>query len=105
MLVNIEANPHQELSPAGATLMIHQLQGNEDYLQARANLATAYPDQKNVNKFESEVGAKLDPRAFQFARMSVPERQTYVNNLSPVDYAKVQKAYNVAHDNGWLPGG
>lgn len=105
MLVNIEANPHQELSPAGATLMIHQLQGNEDYLQARGNLAAAYPDQKNVNKFETEMRAKLDPRAFQFHRMTVPERQTYVKNLSPTDYAAVQKAYNLAHDQGWLPGG
>jgi hypothetical protein len=105
MMVNIEANPHQELSPAGATLMIHQLQGNEDYLQARAQLAQAFPDQKNVNKFETEVGKRLDPRAFQFSRMSVPERQTYVKNLSVEDYKKVQKAYNEAASQGWLPGG
>lgn len=101
--INVAANPHQELSPAGATLMIHQLQGNEDYLQARAKLAAAYPGQ-NVKKFESEIGTKLDPRAFQYGRMSVPERQAWVKNLSDTDRTAVQKAYNWAVEQKVIAG-
>jgi hypothetical protein len=92
--VNVAANPHQELSPAGVDLMLRQLQGNEDYLQARAKLAASYGDQTDIKKFESEVGAKVDPRAFQFARMTPAQRQTYDKGLSATDRAAVRSSYN-----------
>ncbi len=98
--VNVAANPHQELSPQGVDLMVRQLQGNEDYLQARAKLAAAYGDQKNVKKFENEVGAKLDPRAFQVSRMTEQQRQAYDKGLSPEDRKQVKAAYNYAHHAG-----
>lgn len=103
--VNLAANPHMSLSPQGVDLMIRQLQGNEDYLQARGQQAASYGDQSNVKKFESEVGAKLDPRAFQFARMSVPQRQAYVKGLSDKDKAAVQSSYNWAVRQKIIGGG
>ena len=92
--VNQAANPHEELSPAGVDLMLRQLQGNEDYWQARAKLASSYGDQTDIKKFESEVGAKVDPRAFQFARMTPAQRQTYDKGLSATDRAAVRSSYN-----------
>ena len=92
--VNVAANPHQELSPAGVDLMLRQLQGNEDYLQARGKLAAAYGDQTDIKKFESDVGSKVDPRAFQFARMTPAQRQTYDKGLSATDRAAVRSSYN-----------
>jgi hypothetical protein len=102
--MNVAANPHEELSPAGADLMIRQLQGNEDYLQARAKLAGS-GDQRDIKKFENETGVKLDPRAFQFARMKEgSQRKTWFNSLSKTDQAKVTESYNYAHDRGLVSG-
>ena len=98
--VNVAANPHQELSPAGVDLMVRQLQGNEDYLQVRAKLAASYPDQTDIKKFENEVGAKVDPRAFQFARMTPAQRQAYDKGLSATDRAAVKSSYNWLANQG-----
>lgn len=102
MNVSIAANPHQELSPQGVDLMLRQLQGNEDYLQARARLAASYGDQTDIKKFESDVGSKVDPRAFQFARMTPEQRQTYDKALSPTDRAAVRSSYNWLSNQGIL---
>jgi hypothetical protein len=104
MSVNIAANPHEGLSGPGIDLIVRQLQGNEDYLQARAALAAKYPDQKKINDFENEQGSKLDPRAFQFARMTVPQRQTYAKNLSDKDRTAVQQSYNWAVEHKLIGG-
>ncbi len=96
--VNVAANPHQELSPQGVDLMVRQLQGNEDYLQARAKLAANY--QGSNKKFESEIGAKVDPRAFQYARMQPEQRRAYDKSLSDTDRKTVQGSYNYAHGLG-----
>jgi hypothetical protein len=101
--VNVAANPHAELSPAGVDLMIRQLQGNEDYLQARAKLAASYGDQSNIKQFENEVGSKVDPRAFQFGRMTTPQRQAYYKGLSDADKAAVRSSYNWLNGQGLVP--
>lgn len=101
------ANPGSQLSPAGVDGIIRQLQGNADYLQARANLAASYPDQTDRAGFESKVGSNLDPRAFQFARMTPQQKATYAAALDKgakpgqhtQDYTDVQKAYNWAVNN------
>jgi hypothetical protein len=99
----VAANPHQELSPAGAQLMIRQLQGNEDYLQARARLASDYKG--SSRKFESEISSNLDPRAFQFSRMAPgTERQNWFKNLSEKDQAAVKRSYNWAVEKGLVGG-
>src|SRR6185437_2814108 len=89
-----QANPGSHLSPAGVDLIIRQLQGNADYLQARAQLAAKFPDQSDRAAFESKIGSQLDPRAFQFARMTPQQKVTYYNGLSDADKAAVKAAYN-----------
>ncbi len=98
-------NPSSALSQAGVDSILRQLQGNADYLQARAKVAAAYPDQMNSAKFEAEVGSQLDPRAFQFDRMTPDQRRTYAQSLSPTDRLTVQRAYQEAGRRGVLSSG
>ena len=100
--VNVAANPHQELSPGAVDLMLRQLQGNEDYVQTRARLAAIYPNKKDVSAFENEKGLRMDPRAFQYARMTPGEqRQTYKAQLEKSgDLGTVQRSYNWLHNQG-----
>jgi hypothetical protein len=102
LAISEASNPHADLSPAGIDLMLRQLRGNEDYTQARAALAAKWGDKANSQNFESDVGSKLDPRAFQFARMRPAQRQTWVKTLDPADRKRVEDSYNFAHDNGLI---
>lgn len=92
--VSEASNPHADLSPAGIDLMLRQLRGNEDYLQARAKLASTYPDLSDNRGFEAKVGSKLDPRTFQYDRMSPPQKATFFKSLSDKD--KFIKAHDAA---------
>lgn len=94
------ANPSSKLTPAGVDLILKQLIGNEDYIQARAKLAAAYPNQTDRAGFEAKVGANLDPRVFQFSRMSGEQRRTFFDSLK--DKAAFKKAYGWAESNGLL---
>lgn len=98
------ANPGSHLSPGGADLIIRQLQGNADYLQARAKLASSYPDQTDRAGFESKVGSQLDPRAFQFERMTPQQKMDYVAHLSAKDKSSLQSSYNFVHNQGLIGG-
>lgn len=100
-----DANPHADLSPGGVDLMLRQLQGNADYLQARATVAANYPDKSDRNGFEAKVGQQLDPRAFQFSRMTVPQRQQYAGSLAPADRRAVRASYNAAVGMGLIGAG
>jgi hypothetical protein len=80
MNVTISANPHEELSPAGVDLVIRQLQGNADYLQARAALARTYANRSDYNGFTKSI-QNLDPRVFQLERMTEPQRTNYLKSL------------------------
>lgn len=92
--VSEASNPHADLSPAGIDMMLRQLRGNEDYLQARAKLASTYPDLSDNRGFEAKVGSKLDPRTFQYDRMSPPQKATFFKSLSDKD--KFIKAHDAA---------
>jgi hypothetical protein len=100
--VNQAANPHGEMAPESVDLVLRQLQGNADYTQAKAKLAAAYPDKSNREGFDAAIRENLDPRAFQFARMTVPQRQTYAAALSKTDRDKVRDAYNWAAIHGLI---
>jgi hypothetical protein len=100
LAVNQHANPGSQLSPQGADTIIRQLQGNADYLQARSQLAAQYPDKADRAGFESKIGANLDPRAFQFMRMTPPQQSTYLKSLSPQDRSKLLSSGQWAEQNG-----
>jgi hypothetical protein len=103
MQVNINANPHEELSPAGVDLVTRQLQGNADYVQARAKLATQYPNRGDYAGFQQSV-ANLDPRVFQLSRMTAEQRQTYWKSLDSAAQKQVGDAIRKAKDLGVLGG-
>lgn len=104
LAVNQHANPSSAISPAGVDQIVRQLQGNGDYQQARAQMAASFPDQTNRAAFEAQVGSNLDPRAFQFARMTPQQKVTYAKSLSPQDRSALQKSYNFAATNGLIGG-
>lgn len=90
--VSKASNPHADLSPGGVDLMLRQLRGNEDYAAARARLAATYPDQADRSGFEAKVGAKLDPRTFQYDRMTPPQKATFFKSIAD------KEAFIKAHD-------
>lgn len=94
------ANPGSQLSPQGVDGIIRQLQGNADYLQARAKLAAAYPDKADRPGFEANVGANLDPRAFQIMRMNPQQQADYIKSLSPKDREAVLASGKWAEAHG-----
>lgn len=94
LAVGQAGNPHSDLSPDGVDLMLRQLRGNEDYLIARARLAAGH-DPSDRRGFESKVGAALDPRTFQYDRMSGPQKANYFKNLGD---DKAKSAFITAHE-------
>jgi hypothetical protein len=104
LAVNIDANPHVQMAPASVDLVIRQLQGNADYAQVRAKLAASYPDKSDQAGFDADLRQKLDPRAFQYARMTPEQRKTYADSLSTQDKETVRSSYNYAHKAGLLGG-
>jgi hypothetical protein len=101
MNVNISANPHEELSPAGVDMILRQLQGNTDYIRARASLAAKYPDKANYPAFQESI-KELDPRVFQLSRMTGDQRTTYWNNLKDTEQKQLGAAIKKAKDMGVL---
>jgi len=103
MNVNMAANPHEELSPAGVDLILRQLQGNADYIRARATLAAKYPDKAKYPAFQESV-KELDPRVFQLARMTQPQRDTYWKSLDDTTQKQLGAAIKKAKELGVLGG-
>ena len=103
MNVNIAANPHEELSAPGVDLILRQLQGNADYTRARATLAGKYPDKSDYSGFQESV-KELDPRAFQMARMTDAQRQTYWKSLDDTARKQIDAAGKKARELGVLGG-
>lgn len=103
MNVNISANPHEELSPAGVDLILRQLQGNTDYLRARATLARQWPSKSDFTGFQDSI-KDLDPRVFQLTRMTGDQRQTYWKSLDNQTQKQLGGAIKKAKDLGVLGG-
>lgn len=101
--VNISANPHEELSPAGVDLILRQLQGNADYIRARASLAAKYTPKSDYPGFQQSVSG-LDPRVFQMARMTADQRQTYWKSLDSNAQKQIDAAGREAQRLGVLGG-
>jgi hypothetical protein len=105
LAVNQGANPSSSRTPAGVDLIIRQLRGNSDYLQARSQLAAAYPDQSDRPGFEASVASNLDPRVFQYNRLTAPQKTTFFNAMADKDAATAKafiKSYDWAQSNQLL---
>lgn len=90
------ANPHSDLSPAGVDLMLRQLRGNEDYIQARAALAQKYPNKADRAGFETSV-QNLDPSTFQYDRMTPDQKADFYNAMPKSNRASFRKNYDATH--------
>lgn len=100
--VNQGANPHSSLSPSGASFIIRQLQGLADYAQARQRLAAAYPDQTDVRGFEAKIGSQLDPRYFQFNRLTPEQKTEYYKAIPDKERSKFKTGYLNAQQAGLM---
>jgi hypothetical protein len=98
------ANPHGGLSPQSIDLILRQLQGNADYIQARQSLAQQWPVKALYNEFVSSV-RPLDPRVFQYERMTDDQKVDYFKAMDE----RAQKAFMLAHkwaeERKLIPGG
>lgn len=100
--VQMGATPHDTLSPEGVDSIIRQLQGNSDYLQARAKLAQAYPNRTDYGGFQAKV-ADLDPRYFQYQRLNPQQKTAYFNGLPENEREAFKRSY--AKTQGIVNGG
>jgi hypothetical protein len=98
------ANPHGGLAPASIDLILRQLQGNADYIQARQGLAQAWPSKADYNGFV-ESARPLDPRVFQYERMSDNQRSDWFNAMDKRDQLTFMRAHKWAEEKKLLPGG
>jgi len=92
MGVVMGATPHATLSPEGVDSIIRQLQGNSDYIKARAKLADAFPNNTNWKGFQAKV-ADLDPRYFQYNRLTPTQKTEYFNGIPEDQREAFKTAY------------
>lgn len=96
------ANPSSSLTPEGIKLILKQLRGNTDYLDARAKLAAQWPDKADREGFEAQIGKNLNPRAFQFQRMDRAQAEAFMKSMSPTDQRALIADYNWAKSQGLI---
>jgi hypothetical protein len=103
MNLNMAATPHSAQSPEGVDFIIRTLQGNADYIRARASLAAKHRDKSDDPAFQESV-KDLDPRVFQLARMTQPQRDSYWKSLDDTVQKQLGAAINKAKEMGVLGG-
>lgn len=99
------ANPSSKLSPEGVNFIIRQLQGNTDYALARQHAAAAWKDQSDYRGFNDWATKNLDPRYFQFNRLTPEQKTTFFNGIPKSDRDAFKRGYATAVQNGWLNAG
>ena len=103
----IGANPSSSMSKFGREGVIDMLQGNQDaidmtrrlWLKARANGAKA----GDYDLFADRVGQELDPRVFQFNRLSAANKQKFLSQMDPGEAKAFEEKYREAIDRKWVP--
>jgi hypothetical protein len=102
----VGANPSSSMSTYGREGVIDMLQGNQDaidttrraWLRARANGAPA----SSYDQFAEQIGQTLDPRVFQFNRMSRENQQKFLQNIPPDDLPAFEEKFKTAIANKWV---
>ncbi|MGO2958769.1 MAG: hypothetical protein ACTIDN_06995 [Acetobacter sp.] len=89
------ANPNSRLQEGTNRLMIHQLKGNEDAINAKAQAwqASGLPASKHL-QWEQTFNQNFDPRAYQFLRMTPAER---VEQMDAMEKAGTLHAFKVKY--------
>lgn len=103
----VHANPNSSLQGSTNRLMIHQLMGNEDAINAKAQAWKASGLQPaQFQQWNQQFSQSFDPRAFQMIRMSPAERTTYIDGLRKSGQLdELKKNYNAMAAAGLVPNG
>lgn len=99
------ANPNVEQTPAGRSLVLHQLEGNAQYSLDVAQRAAQWQQQHgstDINTFNQQVRSQMDPRVWQYMQMSPQERATYLQGMTPQQRAALRQAGVTAQNLGFF---
>lgn len=102
----VSANPSLEQSRYGREGIIDMLHGNQDaidvtrkaWLKARALGAPA----NSYDMFAEQMGEKIDPRVFQFNRLSRDNQQKFLSQMDPADLPDFEKRYQESVKQKWV---
>jgi hypothetical protein len=102
----VSANPSLEQSRYGREGIIDMLHGNQDvvdvvrraWLAARANGAAL----KDHDLFMDRIGQEIDPRVFQFNRLSRDNQQKFLLQMDPADLKEFEDKYKAATVRKWV---
>jgi hypothetical protein len=102
----VGANPSSSMSKFGREGVIDMLQGNQDaidvtrkaWLKARALGAPA----SSYDQFAETMGETIDPRVFQFNRLSRENQQKFLSQMEPEDIPAFEARYQDAVKRKWV---
>lgn len=102
----VAANPNLGMAQYSRDGIIDMLQGNQDaidvtrklWLDAKKNGAPA----NSYDDFVHELSKKLDPRVFQFNRMSRENQQKFLSLMDPADLADFEEKYRESIARKWV---
>ncbi|KXV12561.1 hypothetical protein [Gluconobacter oxydans] len=103
----VHASPNSALQGSTNRLMIHQLMGNEDAINAKAQAwqkAGLQPAQ--FQQWNQQFSQSFDPRAYQLLRMTPDERKTVFQGMKKSgQIEEFKKNYNAMAASGLVPSG
>ena len=102
----VGANPSTSMSQFGREGVIDMLHGNQDaidvtrkaWLAARANGAAP----KDYDLFAERMGQEVDPRVFQFNRLSRDNQQKFLSQMDPSDLKEFEDRFKNAVSHKWV---
>lgn len=102
----VGANPSSSMSRYGREGVIDMLQGNQDaidrarkiWLDARSKGAPV----SSHDQFMDKLSEQLDPRVFQFNRMSRENQQKFLGQMDPEDLGDFEQKYQAAIAQKWV---
>lgn len=102
----VAANPNLGMSRYGRDGVIDMLQGNQDavdrtrqlWFDARRRGATA----NSYNDFINQSSKVVDPRVFQFNRMSKENQQKFLSDMDPAELPGFEQKYKDSIAKGWV---
>lgn len=102
----VAANPNLGMSRYGREGVIDMLQGNQDaidrtrqlWFEARKRGAPA----NAYNQFVNEASKTVDPRVFQFNRMSRENQQKFLQDMDSAELPGFESKYKDAIQRGWV---
>lgn len=101
------ANPNSGLQEGTNRMMIHQLMGNEEAINAKAQAwqASGLPASQ-YQQWNLKFSQNFDPRAFQLLKMTPEEQQTMFKGMKASgQFETFKKTYNAMAAAGLVPSG